>query len=226
MTGGSVLHAEAGLRTKRDDPVAPAVVLERLGREMGGRWTGVRFDYDQIPPGHQVRTPMPLCAALKAGFSRQLVLPVSLVSCTGALRSLGMITSDKDVVGRIHENTHLPVASIARAVKATPHLIDPVVSVTIGRDIVYDVAVGYASPASVMDVVRRWQGIHGDPLEGCVSTFMAICGNAVAAAHESGRVRISLGCPTSRGNGVLRKGEMVIAIPRRLLRSLYPDEER
>jgi uncharacterized protein (DUF169 family) len=168
---------------------------------------------------------MRLCAAIAASFSSPLVLPVSLVSCPGALRCLGLIDRDDDLVGQICRNTSVPSASVAHAVRATPRLVDPVVSVTLAKNGPFDVAVAYAQPAVVMNIVRRWQRACGAAIQAHVSTFMAICGNAVVAAHETGRIQLSLGCPTSRGEAVLRSDDMAIAIPRRLLETFFGAEE-
>jgi uncharacterized protein (DUF169 family) len=165
---------------------------------------------------------MRLCAAIRSSFSESLVLPVSMVSCPGALRSLAVTTRDEGLVSQICENTHLPLHTVNGAVRATPQLSDPVISVTLGRNLHFDVAVAYVRPDVVMNLVRKWQAICGAPLESDMSTFMAICGNAVVAAHETGRIRLSAGCPTSRAEGVLRDNELVVAIPTRMLEILFP----
>ena len=196
-------------------------LFEELSAQFGGRWTGVRFEYDGIPVGRLASSQMRLCAAIAEAFAPDFVLPASLVSCPGAKRSLGSGGCDEALVRHVHEATGISVASIAKAVEATPRLADAVVSVSLGRGFPFDVVVAYADPACVMSVLRRWQVLSkGEPLSTNISTFMAVCGNAVVAAHESGRICVSLGCSTSRQAGVLSRDEMVIAVPRRIVNVL------
>jgi len=192
---------------------------------MGGRWTGVRFDYDEVSAGPQTQSKRRLCAAIADSFTGTLVLPVSFVSCPGARRSLGLDITDEDLVRQICENTGLSPGPVASAVRSVPRLMDPVVSVTLGKTIKFDVAVAYAHPDVIMKIVRRWQGICGQTLDVGISTFMAICGSAVVGAHESGRIQLSLACPASRGENVIRPDAMVVAIPRRILEAIFPVRE-
>jgi len=203
----------------------PIDALERLSTQFGGRWTGVRFDYDRVAPGQPPSSAIRLCAAIARSFSTTIVLPASLVSCPGAIRCLGLGGSNEDLVKKIHQSTKLSSVSIARAVEATPRLMRPVASVTLGKGFPFDIAVTCANPMVIMSVLRKWQAAcGGDPLSTSVSTFMAVCGNVVVASHESGSICLSFGCPTSRGEGVLPAEEMSLAIPQPLVDMLTRPE--
>lgn len=225
MMNDSREQTQAKKQPAGDDHPELSGYLDWLPRQVGGQWTGVRFDYGELPPGQLAHTKMRLCAAIAASFSESLVLPASSVLCPGARRSLGILACDDEVVRQICKNTPVPPRFVASVVKATPRLADPVVSVSLGKDFSFDVAVAYAQPAVIMDLLHRWQGISGVPLTTGLSVFLAVCGNAVVAAHETGRVHLALGCPMSRREGVLDDDIMVIAIPRAMLTSLFPREQ-
>ena len=72
-----------------------------------------------------------------------------------------------------------------------------------------------------MTMLRRWQAMHGLNMNVDLSSFMALCGNGVVKAHELGGVCISFGCPDSREYACVRDGEMVVAMPFELARSLF-----
>jgi uncharacterized protein (DUF169 family) len=190
-------------------------VLEQLNDEFGGRWSGVRFHYGSAPVGPLARHEMRLCEAIAKSFDEPLVLPVDLISCPGARRSLGLDDNDEGLARSVSKNTGVALDSVRKAILATPKLRSGLTAITLGRQFYPDIAVAYARPEIAMQVVRRWQGAFGVNLAVDLSTFMAICGNAVVACYKTGRIRLSLGCPSSRGHGILNSDHLVIAIPSR-----------
>lgn len=194
--------------------------LELLEEKIGGRWTGIAFHEDPGPNENLAKRPMRLCEAIKKSYTQPVVLTRDLISCPGALRSLGWTNHVDDTLAHRVAETMDATFDIARKVVTnTPRLKDGV-SVTVGRNNVPDIAVSYAQPEAAMRLVRLWQQVHGVDLDLTASSVMAICGNIVARAHVTGQIAISFGCPDSRQYGSISRDRLVMGLPIRLVREL------
>lgn len=200
--------------------------LQLLEEKIGGRWAGVRFHQRQVPTGPLAERPMRLCEAIQESFDSPFILPDELLACPGARRSLGLLDDDDGLAAKISEATGIPFGAVRNAIRNAPRFDSPVLAVTLGRQDAPDIAVGYVQPKVAMHLVHQWQKVNGDNLNVELSTFMATCGNAVVAAHKKDRICLSFGCPNSRKLGIIDGDSLAVAIPCRMIDTLFGEEQK
>lgn len=190
-------------------------------QRIGGRWTGIKFHRNETPDKHLAKRPMRLCQAIKASNTRPIVLTQDLVSCPGALRSLGWAVSQDDKIARkIAEAAGTGFEIAQRLVINTPHFEDGT-SVTVGGRTSPDIVVCYAQPEATMRLVRQWQMVYGTELDVALSTVMSVCGSVVVNAFMTDRICMSFGCPDSREYGAIGRDRLVIGLPAHLVEDLF-----
>lgn len=195
--------------------------INLLEENIGGRWTGVAFHRSNTPTDNLAKRPMRLCEAIKASHTRRVVLTQGLISCPGALRSLGWETNqDHEIARKIAEATGTKIEIAQKLIKTTPHL-DSASSVTVGSINPPDVVVCYAQPEAAMRLVRQWQIVYGTKLDIELSTVMSVCGSVVVKAYITGQICMSFGCPDSREYGAIGRDRLVIGLPAHLVQDLF-----
>jgi uncharacterized protein (DUF169 family) len=192
--------------------------LKLLEERIGGRWTGITFNGDNPVNEHLAKRKMRLCEAIKESYRRPVVLTPDLISCPGALRSLGWETGlDGDIAHKIAEATGT-TEDIARKLVANTPRLEHGTSVTIGSNNSPDIALSYAQPEAAMRLLRLWQQVKGTDLDIAASSVMAVCGSVVAKVQRSNRICLSFGCPDSRKFGAIGRDRLVIGLPIGLIR--------
>ena len=192
--------------------------LQLLEQRIGGRWIGIAFHDDNGPKENLAKRPMRLCEAIKESYTQPIVLTQELISCPGALRSLGWATHLDDKIARkIAEATGTKLDTAQKFVTNTPHL-NGGASITVGSNNSLDIAVSYAQPEAAMRLVRLWQQVHGIDLDIAASSVMAVCGSVVARVHTTNQICLSFGCPDSRKHGAIGRDRLVIGLPVPIIR--------
>lgn len=191
-----------------------------LEQRIGGRWTGIKFHPHPAPDKDRAQKPMRLCQAIKESNTRPIVLTETLISCPGALRSLGWANREDDIARTIADGTGVEPETALKLVKATPRL-DIGNAVTVGGHTPPDVVVCYTQPEAAMRLVRQWQKVHGTELDTALSTVMSVCGGVVVKAYLTSRICMSFGCPDSREYGAIGRDRLVIGLPAHLVRTLF-----
>lgn len=195
--------------------------VKLLEQRIGGRWTGIKFHPMETPDKYLAKRPMRLCQAIKASNTRPIVLTPDLISCPGALRSLGWTSSaDQDIARKIAEAAGTRPEIAQRLVAKTPHL-EAGTSVTVGGKISPDIVVCYAQPEATMRLIRQWQTVYGTELDIGLSTVMSVCGSVVANTFITGQICMSFGCPDSRQYGAIGRDRLVIGLPAHLIEGLF-----
>jgi uncharacterized protein (DUF169 family) len=199
--------------------------IRSLEAQTGRQWTGVAFHFDRAPTGALASRPTRFCEAITESYARSFVLPEELVMCPGARRSLGLSRfSVDDLIREMSTKTGVPPDRVGQILDNTARLDAPIAAVTVGKIDSPDVVVSYVRPRSAMNLVRRWQEIHGGNLRADLSTFMAVCGNGAVKAYKLGGICVSFGCPDSREYGRVGDDEMIIAMPYGLATLLFPED--
>jgi len=187
--------------------------LKLLEERIGGRWTGITFNGDDPVKEDVAQRKMRLCEAIKESYTRPIVLTKDLISCPGALRSLGWTTDQDDNIAHNIAGASGTDPDVARKLVAnTPHL-ERGVSVTIGSTNSPDMAISYAQPEAAMRLLRLWQQAKGTDLDMAASSVMSVCGSVVAKVHRTHRICLSFGCPDSRKYGAIGRDRLVIGLP-------------
>jgi uncharacterized protein (DUF169 family) len=192
--------------------------LKLLVEKTGGVWTGITFNWNNTPKENLAKRPMRLCEAIKESRTQPIVLTQDLISCPGALRSLGWANNMDDKLARKIAGATGAKLDIARKlVTKTPHLKHGA-SITVGSKNAPDIAVSYAQPEAAMKLVRLWQQTNGTDLDIAASSVMAVCGSVVAKVYMTGQICVSFGCPDSRKHGAIGRDRLVIGLPVRIIR--------
>jgi len=192
--------------------------LKLLEERIGGRWTGITFNRDDPVNEELAKRKMRLCEAIKESYTRPIVLTQDLISCSGALRSLGWRTDlDENLAHNIAEASGTALEVARKLVANTPYL-ERGTSVTIGNNSAPDIAISYAQPEAAMRLLRLWQQVKGADLDMAASSVMAVCGSVVAKAHKTNRICLSFGCPDSRKYGAISRDRLVIGLPIGIIR--------
>ncbi|MDY6837710.1 MAG: DUF169 domain-containing protein [Thermodesulfobacteriota bacterium] len=192
--------------------------LKLLEEKIGGRWTGITFNGNDPVKEDLAKRKMRLCEAIKESYTRPIVLTKDLISCPGALRSLGWATDlDDSLAHKIAEASGTDPDVAQKLVANTPHL-EPAVSVTIGNTDSPDIAISYTQPEAAMRLLRLWQQVKGTDLDIAASSVMAVCGSVVAKVHRTKRICLSFGCPDSRKYGAIGRDRLVIGLPVGMIR--------
>jgi uncharacterized protein (DUF169 family) len=200
--------------------------IRLLEEVIGGRWTGIKFHRKNAPNDNLAEKPMRLCEAIKDSHRSPIVLTQNLISCPGALRSLGWMThNEHNLARKIAEATGTKLEITQKLVADTPHL-EGGASVTVGTNALPDIIVCYAQPEAAMRLVRQWQIVYGSALDVAASTVMSVCGNVVVKAYMTGRICLSFGCPDSREYGAIGRDRLVIGLPTRLITDLFGSANR
>ena len=197
--------------------------IKRLEDEFGAKWTGICVHYGYIPEGVRVKREMRVCEAIAESFSRTVLLPADLIDCPGARRSMGLTENDKDLCRMISDKTGVSFDSVYKAVKTVPQLAMPVGSLTLGRFNAPYMVISFMKPEIAMAMVRKWQTVFGKGPQMEISTFLSICGGVLSAVFQKAQMYISLGCPSSRNDGIIKSDELVVGLPYRLIDALTQD---
>jgi uncharacterized protein (DUF169 family) len=195
--------------------------LRLLEEEIGGCWTGITFNRDNTSKENLAKGPMRLCEAVKESRTRPIVLTRRLISCPGALRSLGWTNdAEEKLAHKIAEATSSKLDIARKLVNNTPH-VNGWGSVTVGGNNSPDIAISYAQPVAAMRLVRLWQQLKGTDLDIAASSVMAVCGSVIAKAYMTNQICLSFGCPDSRKYGAIGRDRLVIGIPVRIIRNFF-----
>ncbi|MBN2568916.1 MAG: DUF169 domain-containing protein [Deltaproteobacteria bacterium] len=197
--------------------------IKRLEDKFGAKWTGIRVHYGYIPEGIRVKREMRLCEAIAESFDRTIILPADMVNCPGARRSLGLIDNDKELCRMISEKTGVSFDSVYKALETVPQFAMPVSAITLGRLDAPHIVISFMKPDIAMAMVRKWQTVFGKGPEMEISTFLSICGGVQSAVFQKAQMYISLGCPSSRNDGIIKSDELAVGLPYGLIDALTQD---
>ncbi|GEM_PF-2336077 len=199
--------------------------IKLLEDKFGAKWTGICLHYGYIPDGVRVKREMRLCEAIAESFERKIILPAEVVNCPGACRSMGLTNNDKELCRKISEKTNVSFDSVYKAVKTVPQVAMPVSSLTLGRFDAPYMIISFMKPEIAMAMVRQWQTVFGKGPEMEISTFLSICGGVLSAVVQKAQMYISLGCPSSRNDGIIKSDELAVGLPYRLIDALTQEGE-
>ncbi len=191
--------------------------IKLLEDKFGAKWTGICLNYGYIPDGVRVKREMRVCEAIAESFDREIILPAYMVNCPGACRSMGLTDNDEELCRMILEKNVVSYDSVYSAVKTVPRTAMPVSSLTLGRFDAPYMVISFMKPGIAMAMVRQWQTVFGKGPEMEISTFLSICGGVMSAIVQKEQMYISLGCPSSRSDGIINSDELVVGLPYSLI---------
>jgi len=199
-------------------------ILGLAEETIGGRWTGVTLHYDGVPEGTLVRQYMRLCEAVARSLSEVIILPAERIVCPGARRSLALGNGDKELARKMANESGIALAAAHRAVGDTPRLTTPPAALMLGQQESPDVIIGYIWPYMAMNLIRRWQQVHGTGPTVELASFMAICGHVLVGAYKLQQLRLCFGCRESRKYGEVENETLVVGMSHSLATLLFQED--
>ena len=193
-----------------------------LEEQLGGRWTGITFHRKTPGKENLAKWPMRLCQAVKESYTRPIVLTRHFVNCPGALRSLGWMTKQDEIIAqKIVQAAGIKADVALELIRNTPCLNGEITAVSVGANNSPDIVISYAQPEVAMRLVRRWQQVYGTVLSAEASGVMAVCGSVIVGTYKTDRICLSFGCPDSRQYGAIGSDRLVIGLPVSLIKTLF-----
>ncbi len=184
----------------------------RLTDRFGGRWVPIKFL--DAPPADEPAGKMRFCEAVREAAHSRVVLTSDTVTCPGARRSFGWVRGmDEGLAESMATRQGIPLAVARELIRSTPRLDGDLPAVEIGGKARPDLVLGYATPLSVMKVVRAAEVATGRPLTQKLSGALSVCGNVAARCAKTGEVSVSFGCSESRGAAGIDRYNLVVGIP-------------
>ena len=187
--------------------------IRRFERIIGGRWTGIKFHWGDLPNENIAHQTMRFCEAVRASITRPVTLTRDFVDCPGALRSFGWSSNEDDKTVQEMALKRGMKEEVAKAlIRRTPRLNGKISGVTIGGYESPDLILSYTQSEATMKLVYYWQKVYATVLAVKLSSVMAVCGNVAAGVYNTNKICMSFGCSESRNRGEIGRDRLVIGI--------------
>jgi uncharacterized protein (DUF169 family) len=189
-------------------------ICKKLSQTSGSDWVAIKFE-KQIS-ANDIK-PVRFCEAVYKSQKKAISLSFSNICCDGARRCFGWLKdNDAKLAQKLAEITGIDQDIACELIKSVPVLNEKFSGISIGRNIVGDIYISYASPESAMKLVRSWQTITGRNLDMEISGIMSVCGNVAVKSYINQKISISFGCPDSRKYGGIAKEQLIIGVPHKV----------
>ena len=186
-------------------------ICKRLSQINGSDWVAIKFE-KQIPVNDI--EPIRFCEAVYKAQNKHISLSLPNVCCDGAKRCFGWLKNNDEKLSQgLSKKTGMEQDVTYELIRSVPVLNDKISGISLGKDIVGDVYISYASPESAMKLVRYWQKMTGRNLNTEISSIMSVCGNVAVKSYINQKISISFGCPDYREYGGIEKERLVIGLP-------------
>ncbi len=195
--------------------------LRLLEQYFGGWWCGIKFgkttDEDSRRPG----VPMKFCEAVASSRTGPIRLEPKNMECAGGSRCLGWNQEEETIARMMSEKAGLDLEVSRSILRNTPHLEEDLREVTIGTGKDPDIAISFSQPETVMNLLRKWQTLHGGvPVHAEISGFMSVCGAVAVKTYLTGRICLSFGCLDAREYGSIGRDRLVVGLPKKEIDAL------
>ena len=186
-------------------------ICKTLSQMSHSSWVAVKFQERISSPGIGS---MRFCEAVHEAQKKNVSLSLKDTCCDGARRCFGWLKNrDKELAQRLSQKTNIDQEVAFGLIKKVPVLNKNIAGISLGVHIQGDVYISYASPESVMKMIRDWQKMTGQNLRVDISGIMSVCGNVAVRSYLGQCISLSFGCLDSREYGGIEKGQLVMGLP-------------
>lgn len=202
-------------------------VIDDFQRRFGGRWSGVKFYFDELPacnaePMRDVR----FCEAITRSLMHPVLLTPEGLNCLGARYVFGWDNSVKtEMVERLHPQEGFSESKAKKLVQHLPKINDPLKGVGLNvKTSPPDLLLSYLQPGQVMKLLRSYQVHCGQDLNVDLSSIVAVCGHVAVEAVVKRHIALSFGCRDSRKYGGITRDRVAIGVPLVVARAMVEEK--
>ncbi|RLB08226.1 MAG: hypothetical protein DRG50_00380 [Deltaproteobacteria bacterium] len=197
-------------------------LVEEFQRRFGGRWIGLKFYRDELPPVEEVpRKGVRFCEAITRSLTRPLLLTPEGLNCRGACYVFGWNEGGKEeMVDRFHTEGGFSRQTAKRLVEDLPKIYGPLKGIGLNVKNGPDVLLSYLQPGQVMKLLRDYQLQFGEDLKVDLSSIVSVCGHVAVEAFVEGRIALSFGCSDARRYGRITRDRVAIGVPTEVAKNL------
>jgi uncharacterized protein (DUF169 family) len=197
--------------------------IARFQRHFGGRWTGVKFYFDDLPicdenPLGDTR----FCEAITRSLMQPVLLKPESLNCHGARYVFGWDEKVKaEMVKRFHHQEGFSEARAKELVQTLPKINGFLKGIGLNvKNSPPDLLLAYLQPEQVMKLLRSYQVNLGKALNVDLSSIVSVCGHVAVEAVAKKRIALSFGCKDSREYGGITRDRVAIGVPVEVARKL------
>ena len=178
-------------------------------------WIKVKF-YEENPKLKDVDKPKKIrfCQATKEAITRPILLSRASISCPGAQYAFGY---EKKHIKGCAEKRDLKNEHLKSMLAKSPTLKKTYKYIGLNVEGEPDLLIAYLPPEEVMKLVKIYNDYSGANLDISLSTMMSVCGGVAVRTFLEEKINISFGCDDSRKCADMRRENLVVGIPKKLL---------
>jgi uncharacterized protein (DUF169 family) len=186
-----------------------------LENRFGGRWCGIKFDWDGNGQDCSEKRPISFSQAIAQSQNWPIALTQELMDCPGGSYSLGWYEDVNCFPKQLAKKSGLLIGKAEGIINQTAHLNGEVKQVVIGVRNKPDVLISLAQPEIVMKIIQQWQRLYGCHIMIETSGYMSICSSVAVRAFLTDQICISFGCSDSRKRTKIGRDRLIIGFSRR-----------
>ena len=200
-------------------------VIDKLQLRFRGRWVGVTFYRDGIPPINLPVLPNGrFCEAVTDAYTGSVLVTRENLHCPGACHVFGWDhTPHIDIVEKLHHDEGFSVPVAQQLVQKLPTIKGSLTAIGLNVSDIPDVLISYLQPGQVMSLLREYQRLFGQDLSPRLSSLMSVCGHVTVQSFLTQQITLSFGCTYSRQYGGITRDRVAIGMPFALARDLLGD---
>jgi len=199
-------------------------MINELKKKFGEKCSAINVN-GLLPTISTASNQMKLCEAVNNSFNIPIGINNANLRCPGARWVVGFDKNSEKLARFISENTHIPKSFIKEAFSHITTLNKDINRINLGitqemEDIlVPDLFIMYVHPARITKIMHLFARYNIRPSIPPYS-LLSVCGNIFVNSYFNHRISISFGCPESRKFGGINENEVVLGVPKDLLKYL------
>jgi len=203
-------------------------VVDAFQQHFGGRWTGVKFYFDELPAvtEHSVRD-IRFCEAIKKALVHPMLLRPEDLNCHGARYVFGWDETAKgEMAKKFHDQEGFSESKAKELVRNLPKLHGSLKGIGLNlKNSPPDLLLSYLQPGQVMKLLRSYQIHFGKDLNVDLSSIVSVCGHVAVEAFIKQQIALSFGCRDSREYGGITRDRVAVGVPVELARELTGEKD-
>ena len=200
-------------------------VVDTFQRRFGGRWTGVKFYYGDLPicDENSIRDAR-FCEAITRSLVHPVLLTPEGLNCPGARYVFGWDATVKtEMVERFHYQEGFSEPKAKELVQNLPKISGSLKGIGLNIRNDPDLFLSYLQPEQVMKLLRSYHVHFGKDLNVDLSSIVSVCGHVAVEAVIKKQIALSFGCRDSREYGGITRDRVAIGVPVELAQSMVEE---
>ncbi len=201
-------------------------LVEEFQRRIGGRWIGVKFYFDELPPLNTIPIKdVRFCEAITMSLTHPVLLTPEGLNCHGACYVFGWDKGVKEeMVERFHHDEGFSKIEAEKLVQDLPKINGFLKGIGLNVKNGPDILLSYLQPGQIMKLLRSYQIHFGEEVTIDLSSIVSVCGHVAVETLVNQRVALSFGCSDARKYGGITRDRVAIGLPVGVARDLLEDK--